>query len=57
MPLELIKFHPSLKDWDLSNFFGFALAEIYCPGPDTVRNPVLPYKCDKTHRTIYPRGK
>ena len=56
MPLSIIKKHEDLSGINLSNFFGFALAEIYCPGPTIIKNPVLPYKDEKTGKTIFPRG-
>lgn len=52
MPLNIVKFHKDLSNTDLDNFFGFALAEIYCP--DSIQIPVLPFKFN--NRTIYPKG-
>ena len=54
IPLKLIKIHKDLTNFDLNDFFGFALAEIYCP--NSIKNPVLPYKDEMTGKTIYPRG-
>ncbi len=43
----------SVPDFKLDDFFGFCLAEIYCP--EDVLTPLLPYR-NKDGKIIYPRG-
>jgi hypothetical protein len=52
MPFEMIKYHNNMNNIKLSDFFGFALAQIHCPS--TMLRPVLPYKYEG--KTIYPTG-
>lgn len=52
MPFEPGDFIKDLSQYDLNNFFGFALAEITCP--DDIKIPVLPFK--DADRTIHPTG-
>jgi hypothetical protein len=53
IPYELIKFHKDLTNYDLNNFFGFCLAEIYCP--KDIKIPLLPFRYK--NKTIFPTGK
>nr|WVH37927.1 DNA polymerase [Dichomitus squalens] len=55
MPLKLIEtiYNPALDKFNLDSFFGFIDLVIECP--DSVINPVLPFKYK--HRTIFPRGR
>ena len=52
MPYEIIKHYNDMSNIELNNFFGFCLAEIYCPR--NMIRPVLPYKLNG--KTIYPTG-
>lgn len=51
MPLNIIKYHHKIENLD--NFFGFCLAEIYCP--KDIKIPLLPFKNVKDE-TIHPTG-
>ena len=53
MPLEMIEHHKDLTNYELKNFFGFCLAEIYCP--QDIKIPLLPFKYKG--KTIYPTGR
>lgn len=53
MPFELIKHHDDLTNHDLNDFWGFCLAEIYCP--KNIKIPLLPFKHEG--KTIYPTGR
>jgi hypothetical protein len=52
MPLEIIKYYNDMSSINLENFFGYVLAQIYCP--KNMIRPVLPYKYKG--KTIYPTG-
>jgi DNA polymerase type B, organellar and viral len=52
MPFEIIKFHNNMKYVNLSDFFGYCLAQIYCP--KYILKPMLPYKYKD--KTIFPTG-
>lgn len=52
MPFELIKEYKDMTNINLSNFFGFCLAEITTPRD--ILKPLLPYKYQG--KTIYPTG-
>jgi len=52
MPYKIIKFHNSLTNIKLDDFYGFVLAKITCSR--TMEKPMLPYKYEG--RTIYPTG-
>jgi DNA polymerase type B, organellar and viral len=52
IPFEIIKYYNEMSNIKLSDFFGFALAQIHCP-KNMVR-PVLPYKHEG--KTIYSTG-
>jgi hypothetical protein len=52
MPFEMIQFHNNMSHIKLENFFGFCLAEIYCP--KNMLKPMLPYK--HKGKTIFPTG-
>jgi hypothetical protein len=52
IPFEIIKYYNEMSNIKLSDFFGFALAQVHCP-KNMVR-PVLPYKHEG--KTIYPTG-
>jgi hypothetical protein len=51
MPFEIVKFYHNMRFIKLENFFGFCLAQIYCP--KNIR-PVLPYRYEG--KTIHPTG-
>jgi hypothetical protein len=51
MPLNYIKYHPSIKNLD--NFFGFCLARIKCD--KSIPIPVLPYR-NEDNTIVYPYG-
>jgi hypothetical protein len=50
MPYQIIKHHPQINS--LEDFFGFCLAEIYCP--DHIK-PMLPLR--QGDKTIFPTGR
>ena len=52
MPYKLIKHHKDLTNYNLEDFFGFCLAEIYCP--KDIKIPLLPLKYKG--KTIFPTG-
>ena len=52
MPLEIIKYYKDMSSINLENFFGYVLAQKYCP--KNMIRPVLPYKYKG--KTIYPTG-
>ena len=52
MPYEIIQFHHNMNHIKLEDFFGFCLAEVYCP--NSMLRPILPYKHEG--QTIYPTG-
>jgi hypothetical protein len=52
MPYEIINYHNNMNHIKLENFFGFCLAEIYCP--NSMLRPILPYRYQG--KTIYPIG-
>ena len=55
MPVIPLKHHLNLSERSikLNGFFGFCLAEIFCP--DSIERPVLPYRFKG--KTIFPRGR
>lgn len=52
MPGKVIRYHNNMKDYKLSKFFGYALAEVSIPN---TLIPLLPYK-SKEGNTIFPTG-
>ena len=52
MPLNLIKYHKSMYNVNLNDFFGFIEVEVTCP--NTMLKPLLPFKYEG--KTIYPTG-
>jgi hypothetical protein len=52
MPNEIIKYYDNMNNIKLNDFFGFCLAEIYCP--KNMLRPLLPYRYEG--KTIYPTG-
>lgn len=50
MPHQLVQKHEDLSNFQLENFFGFALAKVTCP--QNMLRPVLPYSSND--RTFYP---
>jgi len=55
LPNSPINTYKDMSNIQLENFFGFALAEVYCP--DNILIPLLPYKDPETNRTIHPKGR
>lgn len=53
IPYEIIQYYEDMSHIKLENFFGYCLAEIYCPR--SIFRPVLPYR--KDGKTIYPTGQ
>lgn len=52
MPHKLIKFHKTMNNINLNDFFGFCLAEVETP--KNILKPLLPYK--HKGKTIFPTG-
>lgn len=57
IPYKPIRYIDSneMKNVNLDNFFGFALAEIISPDENLLKNPILPFRVDET-RVTHPRG-
>lgn len=51
MPVVYKAYSPNLKNYNLDQFFGFALARIECPS--WVKIPILPHRTPD-NRVIYP---